>query len=58
MRSGKWRGMPLAVAMATTLGLGLGLASSARAGDGILGPHVLGPCPVVPAYDFTTGGEF
>ncbi len=56
MRSGKWRGMPLAVAMATTLGLSLGLASSARA-DGFIGPHVLWPC-VVPAYDFTTGGNY
>ncbi|HKI17051.1 MAG TPA: hypothetical protein VKA15_04195 [Isosphaeraceae bacterium] len=48
--------MPLAVAMATTLGLGLGLASSARA-DGFIGPHVLWPC-VVPAWDYTTGGQY
>jgi hypothetical protein len=55
MRSGKWRGMPLAVAVAITLGLGLGLASSARA-DGFLCPHVLPG--VVPAYDFTTGQQY
>ncbi len=57
MRSGKWRGMPLAVTIAITVGLGLGLANSARA-DGIIGPHILGPCPGVPAYDFSTGGPF
>jgi hypothetical protein len=41
--------------MAASLTLGLGLASPARA-DGFLCPHVLPG--VVPAYDFTTGGQY
>jgi hypothetical protein len=53
MRFAKWRGMPLAFAVATTLGLGL--APSARA-DGFLPPHVLPGWS--PAYDFTTGQEY
>src|SRR5262245_55886794 len=55
MRSGNWRGMPLAVVIATTLGLCQGLPNSARA-DGFLCPHVLPG--VVPAYNFSTGGEY
>ena len=49
------RGMPLTLALATTLGLGLALASSARA-DGMLFQHTIPR--EVDAYDFTTGGPF
>jgi hypothetical protein len=55
MLFGKWRGMPVALALATTLGLGLGLTSLARA-DGLLFQHTIPR--EVDAYDFTTGGPF
>jgi hypothetical protein len=55
MLFGKWRGMPVALALATTLGLGLGLTSLARA-DGLLLQHTIPR--EVDAYDFTTGGPF
>jgi len=55
MLFGKWRGMPGALALATTLGLGLGLTSLARA-DGLLLQHTIPR--EVDAYDFTTGGPF
>jgi hypothetical protein len=48
------RGLPLTLALATTLGLGLVAASSARA-DGMI-PHTIPR--EVDAYDFTTGGPF
>ena len=51
MRFGKWRGMPLAMALAAVLGMGLGTASGRMAGICI---HTIPG--EVPAYDFTTGG--
>ena len=53
MRFGKWRGVPLALTLATMLGWGL--ATSVRADGWNL------QCTIpreVPAYDFSTGGEF
>lgn len=55
MRFGKWRGMPVTLALATTLGLGLGMTSLARA-DGLLLQHTIPR--EVDAYDFTTGGPY
>ena len=52
---GNWRGMPLALALATTLGLSMVLARSARA-DGLLFQHTIPR--EVDAYNFTTGGPF
>jgi hypothetical protein len=53
MRFGKWRGVPLAMALAVVLGLGL--AGLARADGWRLHPTL---AREVPAYDFTTGGEY
>ena len=51
MRFGKWRGVPLALALAAIVGMG---SSSVRAD----GWHLHYTIPrEVPAYDFTTGGE-
>src|SRR5947207_3732244 len=55
MRFGKWQGMPLALTLATAFGLGLGWASSARA-DGYRLHYTIPR--LVPAYDFTTGGQY
>src|SRR5438270_14006779 len=55
MRFERWRGMPLALTMATAFGLGLGWASSTRADGYRL--HKTIP-RLVPGYDYTTGGEF
>jgi len=53
MRFGNWRGVPLALSLAAVLGLGL--ATSVRAD----GWHLQYTIPrEVPAYDYTTGGEF
>ena len=53
MRFGKWRGVPLALTLAAMLGWGL--ATSARAD----GWHLQYTIPrEVPAYDFTTGGQY
>ncbi|WP_165219795.1 hypothetical protein [Aquisphaera insulae] len=49
MRFGKWRGVPLAITLAAVLGLGI---SRAR-GDGW---HTMPR--EVPAYDYSTGGEY
>lgn len=53
MRFGKRRGMPLAVLTAILLGFGAG---SAVLADGLGFGHTLPR--VVPAYDFSTGGEY
>ena len=53
MRFGNWRGAPLALTLAAMLGMGL--ATSVRAD----GWHLSYTIPrEVPAYDFTTGGEY
>ena len=53
MRFGKWRGAPLALTLAAMLGCGL--ATSVRAD----GWHLQYTIPrEVPAYDYTTGGEY
>src|SRR5271163_2899712 len=49
------RGIPLTLAMATTLGLGLVMARSAQA-DGMLLQHTIPR--EVDAYNFTTGGPY
>ena len=49
------RGVPLTLALATTLGLGLVMARSARA-DGMLLQHTIPR--EVDAYNFTTGGPY
>ena len=53
MRFGKWRGVSLAFAVAAVFGLGL--ASTVRADGWHIHPTLPGE---VPAYDFTTGGEY
>jgi hypothetical protein len=53
MRFGKWRGMPLAAALAAVLGIGLTTAVHA---DGWLFHDTLPG--EVPAYNFATGGEY
>jgi hypothetical protein len=55
MRFGKWQGLPLWFSLSTALGLTLGLVSSAQA-DGGTFPHTIPR--VVPAYNFTTGGQY
>ena len=55
MRFGKWRGMPLAAAVAVCLGLGL--TSTVHADGGLFHYHHTLPGEV-PAYDFATGGEY
>ena len=55
MRFGKWRGMPLAAALAVFLGLGL--TSTVHADGGLFHFHHTLPGEV-PAYDFATGGEY
>ena len=55
MLFGKRRGIPLTLALATTLGLGLVMARSARA-DGMLFQHTIPR--EVDAYDFTTGRPY
>lgn len=52
MRFGKWRGVPLTFVLAAVLGLG----STAVRADGWRLQHTIPR--VVPAYDFSTGGEF
>ena len=53
MRFGNWRGVPLALSLAAMLGWGL--ATSVRAD----GWHLQYTIPrEVPAYDYTTGGEY
>ncbi len=52
MRFGKWRGLPLALALAAIVGMG---SSRVRAD----GWHLQNTLPrEVPAYDFTTGGPY
>ena len=52
MRFGKWRGVPLALALAAIVGIGLDLVRA----DGW---HLHYTIPrEVPAYDFTTGGPY
>ena len=53
MRFGKWRGASLAFAVAAVFGLGL--ASTVRADGWHIHPTLPGE---VPAYDYTTGGEY
>src|SRR5271165_5446432 len=53
MRFGNWRGVPLALLLAAMLGLGL--ATAVRAD----GWHLQYTIPrEVPAYDYSTGGEY
>ena len=55
MRFGKWRGLPLTLALVGSPRAGSGMPSSARAdGDG---SHTRFP-GTLPAYDFTTGGPY
>src|SRR5271157_4932154 len=53
MRFGNWRGVPLALSLAAMIGLGL--ATSVRA-DGWRLQYTIPR--EVPAYDYTTGGEY
>jgi hypothetical protein len=53
MRFGKWRGVSLALALAAVVGLGL--TSTVRADGWHLHPTLPDE---VPAYDYTTGGEY
>lgn len=53
MRFGKWRVAPLAMTLAAMLGLGI--MTTARADGWHLHPTLPGE---VPAYDYTTGGEY
>jgi hypothetical protein len=53
MRFGKWRGVALAFAVAAVLGLGL--IGAVRADGWHIHPTLPGE---VPAYDYTTGGEY
>jgi hypothetical protein len=55
MLFGQWRGLQLALALATTFGLSLGLAQSAQA-DGQIFHHTIPR--VSAAYNYSTGGEF